>query len=300
MNRRVALVTGGARGVGREIALRLAEDVDVVIVNYFRSPAAARETVAALEDRGVEALAVRASVARSDQRERMFAEVAQRYGRLDVLVNSAADGALLPAGEVEEAHLDRAFETNVKGALGCALAAARLMAAGAGAVVNVSTLGAGQLVMANYLACAPAKAGLEALTRYLAVELAPRGIRVNTAASGMLESEVADQFPDAARMQATVRSSTPLGRLGRPAELAEVVAFLASPRASWITGQTVLADGGLATGAAMLSPGPFFAARPSDAAPGTSFGASPGTAAEPSAPQAGAGHPDDVVIVGMG
>lgn len=296
MTRRVALVTGGARGVGRAVSLRMAQDVDVVVVNYFRSPKAARQTVADIQALGVEAVAVRASVARQDQRERMFQEVADRFGRLDVLVNSAADGALLPAPQVREEHLDRAFATNVKGALGCALAASRLMTDGEGAIVNISTLGGGELVMANYLACAPAKAGLEALTRYLAVELSPRGIRVNTAAAGMLESTVADQFPDAARMQETVRLATPLGRLGKPSELADVVAFLASPQASWITGQTVLADGGLATGAAMLSAVPR-EIRQTEPRAGAASAPAPARAKTPGQ---GRAHADDVVIVGMG
>ncbi|MEI2775686.1 MAG: SDR family oxidoreductase [Tetrasphaera sp.] len=296
MSARVGLVTGGGRGMGRSIALRLADDLDVVIVNFFRSPEAARETVSLLRRKGVDALSYRASVARAEQRDQMFAEIRERFGRLDVLVNSAADGALVPASEVTEAHLDRAFATNVKGALGCSMEATALMSAGA-SIVNVSTLGGGELVMGGYLACAPAKAGLETLTRYLAVELAAQGIRVNTAIAGLVESTVVDQFPDAEEMQHAVRRATPWGRLGRPEELAEVVAFLASDKASWITGQTIVADGGLSTGAALLS-APLVTGRPTAPAPATfpvAHADSPGREGARDA-----GSPDDIVVVGMG
>ncbi|NHC15795.1 SDR family oxidoreductase [Motilibacter deserti] len=259
----VALVTGGGRNVGRAIALRLAAEGATVVVNHFRSPQAARDTVAAIEAAGGRAVAIRASVAVEAQRDAMFAEIDERFGRLDVLVNNAAYGALVPDEQVDDKLLDRALDTNLKGSLGCARAAAALMARhGGGSIVNLSTLGGGSLVMANYLACAPAKAAVEALTRYLAVQLAPQGIRVNTAAAGLIESEVIGYFPDAQSMQETVVAATPMGRLGRPEEFAEVVAFLASPRSSWMTGQLVLADGGLSTGAALLSPAPQAAAQP--------------------------------------
>ncbi|WP_344015283.1 SDR family oxidoreductase, partial [Streptomyces thermospinosisporus] len=252
---KIALVTGGARNVGKAIAATLADRGAHVLVNYFHSHEQARQTQRELRARGARVDLLRASVARPEQVGRMFAEIEQRFGRLDILVNNAANGALVPGAEVTDAHLDKALDTNLKGGLRCARAAAPLMRkAGGGSIVNVSALGASQLVMANYLACAPAKAAAEAAARYLAVEFAPFGIRVNTASAAMLVSEVADAFPDAEAMQAAVAASTPLGRLGTPEEFAEVVAFLASDRARWITGQVVLADGGLSLGAPLLSP----------------------------------------------
>ena len=152
--RRVAMVTGGARAVGKAVTLRLARDFDTVVVNHFRSPAAAQETAEELQRLGVEALVVRGSVARPEQRDRMFAEVAEAVGHLDLLVNCAADGGLVPFEEVTEDLLDKAFATDLKGSLGCARAAAELMRGRRGSIVNVSTLGGGQLVMANYFACA--------------------------------------------------------------------------------------------------------------------------------------------------
>lgn len=250
---KIALVTGGGRNVGRAIARKLAIEGAQVIINYFHSPEEARATQAELTAIGARVEIIRASVARSEQVERMFSHVTERYGRLDILVNSAASGALLPVAEITESHLNRAFDTDVKGALWCARHAAVLMNGG-GAIVNVSALGAGQMVMANYMTCAVAKAGMEALTRYLAVEFAPLGIRVNTASAAMLESEVAGAFPDAARMQEVIRAATPSGRMGSPEDLANVVSFLVSDKASWVTGQVLLADGGLSLGARILSP----------------------------------------------
>ena len=252
---RIALVTGASHGVGRVIATRLAADGATVVVNYFRSPVDARATVAEINAAGGTAVAMRASVTSEAQLSEMFAEIEKRYGRLDVLVNNAANGALVSGSDVTAEYLDRALDTNFKGSLACASRARPLMvAAGGGSVVNLSTLGGGHLVMANYLACGPAKAAVEALSRYLAVEYAPDNIRVNTAAAGMLVSRVADAFPRAQEMQAATIAATPLRRLGLPEELAEVVVFLASPRSSWVTGQIITADGGLSTGYALLSP----------------------------------------------
>ncbi|MFI0168607.1 SDR family oxidoreductase [Streptomyces sp. NPDC017095] len=254
---KLALVTGGARNVGRAVARELALRGAHVLVNYFHS----HEEAGALRDElralGAEVDLIRGSVARQDQVDRMFAQIDEQFGYLDILVNNAANGALVPLDEITDAHLDKAIDTNYKGSLRCARAAAPLMARrGGGSIIQLSALGSSQMVMANYLACAPAKAAAEATTRYLAVEFAPLGIRVNTASAAMLTSEVADQFPHAAEMQRTIREATPFGRLGRPEEFAAVVAFLASDDASWITGQVVLADGGLSLGAALMSPRP--------------------------------------------
>jgi cytochrome P450/NAD(P)-dependent dehydrogenase (short-subunit alcohol dehydrogenase family)/3-oxoacyl-(acyl-carrier-protein) synthase len=304
---KIALVTGGARNVGKVIAKRLAADGALVIINHLHSPGPARQTQAEIEQAGGRAVVIRASVAARAQVDRMFDEIESTFGGLDILVNNAANGALVPNNQVTDEFIDRALNTNLKGGLACARRAAALMTGrGGGSIVNLSTLGGGQFVMANYLACGPAKAAVEAMTRYLAAEFAQHGIRVNTAAAGMLESEVAGLFPDAERMQRVIREATPMGRLGRAEEFAEVVAFLASPRSSWVTGQVVLADGGMATGQALLSP-PRAAAEPlSTPAPVPV----PVAAAEPApAPRSSDTRPrhtgpqdidDEIAIVGMG
>ncbi|MCX5197378.1 SDR family oxidoreductase [Streptomyces sp. NBC_00249] len=252
---KVALVTGGARNVGKAVATTLAERGAHVLINYFHSHEQAKRTRDELRALGATVDIFRASVARPEQVTRMFAEIEQKIGRLDILVNNAADGALVPVDETTDADIDRALETNLKGGLRCARAAAPLMArSGGGSIVTVSALGASQMVMANYLACAPAKAAAEAAARYLAVEFAPQNIRVNIASAAMLTSEVADKFPDAAAMQQAVIDGTPLGRLGTAQEFARLVAFLASDESSWITGQVILADGGLTLGSTLLAP----------------------------------------------
>ncbi|MGX1562919.1 SDR family oxidoreductase [Streptomyces sp. NPDC055506] len=252
---KVALVTGGSRGIGKAIARDLAARGADIVLNYFHSHDQAKQTRDELVAEGARVDLVRASVARQEQVDRMFKEIDELHGRLDILVNNAANGALLPPDEVTETHLDKAIETNYKGGLRCARAAAPLMArGGGGSIVTVSALGGSQMVMANYSACAPAKAAAEAASRYLAVELAPSGIRVNIASAAMLSSEVADKFPDAGPMREVIERATPWGRLGSPEEFAALVSFLASDDARWITGQVVLADGGLTLGAALLSP----------------------------------------------
>ena len=256
MTERIVLVTGGVRGLGSQICRAFARDGAHVIVNYFHAHAEAPKFLEELRTIGSAEL-LRASVADRQQVEAMFAEIQRNHGRLDVLVNNAAAGALLPMDELTEAHWQRALDTNLRGSLWCSRQAARLMAGRPGAaIVNLSSLGS-SLVISDYVTVGTSKAAVEALTRYLAVEFAPHGIRVNTASGGLLDGQVATLFPEAARLADRVRAATPLGhRLGSETELAEVVRFLASPAASWITGQTVIADGGLSLGSMMLSPSP--------------------------------------------
>ncbi|MEV0675204.1 SDR family oxidoreductase [Actinosynnema sp. NPDC050436] len=252
---RVVLVTGGARGVGRAVVTAFARRGAHVVVNHFHTTAQAARLVEELTAQGASVKALRASVADREQVDAMFDEVERRHGAVDVLVNNAASGALLPLDRLHESHWQRAVDTNLRGSLWCARRAAALMARrGGGAIVNLSSIGS-SLVIGDYATVGTTKAAVEALTRYLAVEFAPDGTRVNTASGGLLDGAVAGLFPEARRLADRVREATPLGhRLGREEELAELVVFLASPAASWITGQTVVADGGLSLGAAMLAP----------------------------------------------
>ena len=248
---RTALVTGGARGVGKAVARRLAEHGAAVVVNYFHSRDEALRTRDELRELGAEVHLVRASVARREQVEQLFQRVGELVGGLDVLVNNAASGVLAPYEELEERDWNRAFSTNLDGTRWCCEQAAPLMTRG-GAIVNLSSIGAG-LVVGNYLPVGTSKAAVEALTRYLAVELAP-DIRVNAASCGLIDGEVAEQFPRAAEMRELTAAATPLGRVATADDLANVVLFLASEAAGWITGQTILADGGLSLASALLTP----------------------------------------------
>ncbi|MGO4617946.1 SDR family oxidoreductase [Nocardia sp. 2YAB30] len=175
----------------------------------------------------------------------MFAEVGELVGGIDILVNNAASGTLAPNEELEQRHWDRAFDTNLKGSLWCAEHAARMMAdRGGGAIVNLSSLGAGN-VLDNYMSVGISKAAVEELTRYLAVQFAPAKVRVNTASCGPIDGEVVRLFPQADQMYESIVAATPLGRMATEADLADVVLLLASDLAGWITGQTIVADGGL-------------------------------------------------------
>ncbi len=249
---RIALVTGGARGVGRQIVTLLAEHGAHVVINCFHSYAEGRALQAELSERGFAVEVVRASVAKVDQVDRMFAEIGERHGRLDILVNNAASGGLRSVAETTEDHFRKALDTNLLGSFWCAERAAKLMPSG-GAIVNVSSIGAG-MVLDNYISVGTSKAAVEALTRHLAAEYGPRGIRVNTASCSLVEGEVATLFPRHEEMRQVTIDATPMGRIATEEDLARIALFLVSDLAGWVTGQTVLADGGLSLGRAMMSP----------------------------------------------
>lgn len=251
---KVALVTGGAKGVGRIIAARLAERGAHVIINFFHSLHAAKQTQAELEARGAKITTIRASVARPAQVDRMFEQIAAEIGYLDILVNNAASGMFAESDEIDEAIFNRALDTNLKGSFWCARRAAPLMAKrGGGAIVNLSSVGSFQ-VAADYLTVGTSKAALESLTRYLAYEYGPLDIRVNTASAGMLDNEVAHRFPRYEEMCRNIVQATPLGRVGTEEDLAALVLFLVSDQSRFITGQTILADGGMSLGGSILAP----------------------------------------------
>ncbi|MFF0204863.1 SDR family oxidoreductase [Streptomyces sp. NPDC005017] len=255
---RIALVTGGAGSVGRVIVERLARQGATVLLNCFHSYDAAKGLARTLTGQGLDVRVVRASVAKPEQVERMFAEIGEEHGRLDILVNNAAAGSFVPFEEITEELLDRTYATNVKGPLWCARYARPLLARATrrgGAIVNLSSLGS-VTAPANYLPVGISKAALESLTRYLAAELAEDGIRVNAASCGLIDNPVGQMFPAFEDVSANTVAATPLARLGSPEDLAEVVVFLASERSGWVTGQTLLADGGLTLLRSAMSPSP--------------------------------------------
>ena len=268
---KVALVTGGGKGVGKHIARSLAERGANVVINCFHSYDAAKQTKKEIEEAtGATVDIVRASVAKREQVDRLFAEVERLHGRLDILVNNAASGSLTPLDGIEPDHFSKALDTNLLGSFWCALGAARLMRRqGSGVIVNVSSIGAG-LVPDNYLVVGTSKAAVEALTRHLAAELAPSGIRVNTASCSLITGEVAELFPRAKELQEVALACTPLGRIATAEDMVGVVTFLTSDLSRWVTGQTVLADGGVSLANAMLSPPrkpmPFLPGSASDSA----------------------------------
>lgn len=234
---RTVLVTGGSRGIGRAIALRLArEGASRVAIGYFRSDRAAEETAAELGALGVEPVLIRGNVAS----ERIAEQVAG-LGPIDVLVHNAATGVIRPALETEDRHWDWTLGANARALLSLTRAAAPAMPDGA-CIVGISSLGSVR-VLDNYSLVGTSKAALEALVRYLAVELAPRGIRVNAVSAGVVDTGALEHFPNREEMLASGQAS-PVGRLVTPEDVAGVVSFLCSPEAEMIRGQTLVIDGG--------------------------------------------------------
>ncbi len=243
LEERAALVTGASRGIGRAAALALARAGAKVAVNYSTNEEAARRVVDEIAQGGGEAFAVQGDVSRSEDSARMVSEVLGRYGRLDILVNNAGiarDNLLL---RLSEDSWDAVLDTNLKGVYNCLRAAARpMLKQRFGRVVNVASV-AGLMAspgQANYSA---AKAGVIALTRTLARELGSRNITVNAVAPGFIDTDMTRELSAEAREAYLKRIA--LERFGRPEEVAEVIVFLASPAAGYITGQTVVVDGGL-------------------------------------------------------
>jgi enoyl-[acyl-carrier protein] reductase III len=231
------LVTGGSRGIGRAIALRFARDgARRVAIGYLRNDRAAEETAAAIQATGAEAVLVRGNVTSA----RVLDEVAA-LGPLEALVHNAATGVIRPALEVDDKHWDWTLNANARALLQLTRAAAPNLGAGS-SIVAISSLGA-QRVLENYVLVGTSKAALEALVRYLAVELAPRGVRVNAVSGGVVDTGALDHFPNREQMLAG-GAANPVGRLVSPDDIAGVVAFLCSPDAEMIRGQTLIVDGG--------------------------------------------------------
>ncbi len=239
---KVALVTGSSRGIGKAIALKLAESGVDLIVNYIRHRRDAEETVRMIEEKGVKCMAVKANVANDDHVKAMFERIGEEYGHCDFLVSNAASGVLKPAMELDSRHWNWAMDINARALLTLAQQAVPLMKKG-GRIMAVSSLGAVRAVE-NYAAVGASKAALESLVRHLAVELGPMGITVNTISAGAVDTEALKKFPNRKIILDTALARTPLGRLTTPEDVAEVSLFLCSEQARMIHGQTIVVDGG--------------------------------------------------------
>ncbi|HEY9087797.1 MAG TPA: enoyl-[acyl-carrier-protein] reductase FabL [Anaerolineaceae bacterium] len=246
LQNKTALVTGSGRGIGRAIALRLAQDGADVVVNYVRNQAPAEEVAAQIQAMGRRSLAVRANVGRVEDIDKLFAAVEEQFGGLDILINNAASGFNRPALQQKESGWDFTMNVNARALLFAAQRAAPLMAArGGGTIVSISSPG-GQRVMPDYVAVGASKAALEALTRYLAVELAAQNIVVNAVSPGLVETDALQFFSSLKDGQVIPRAvaATPAGRLVTPEDVAGVVTFLCTPAAGMIRGQVIVVDGG--------------------------------------------------------
>jgi enoyl-[acyl-carrier protein] reductase III len=232
------LVTGGSRGIGKAIALRFAElGAKRVAIGYLRNDTAAEQTAEELRGLGAEPVLLRGNISS----ERVLAEV-ESGGPWNVLVHNAATGVIRPALETEDKHWDWTLGANARALLSLARVAAPTMPEGS-SIVAISSLGSTH-VLENYVLVGTSKAALESLVRYLAVELAPRGIRVNAVSGGVVETGALDHFPNKEQMIASAQKRTPAGRMVEPEDIANAVVFLSSEEADMIRGQTVIVDGG--------------------------------------------------------
>ncbi|MBA7625834.1 Enoyl-[acyl-carrier-protein] reductase [NADPH] FabL [subsurface metagenome] len=240
---KVALITGGSRGIGRAITLKLAEEGADVVINFFRKKSTAESTAQEARDRGVKAHIIKANVGEPEQIGSMFDEIESQFGRLDILINNAASGVARSALDLDDRGWDWTMDINARAFLLCAQRAARLMKSG-GKMVSISSLGS-RLVLPIYTAVGVSKAALEALTRYLAIELAPRGICVNGIAAGAVETETLKLYTADPNLPQSAWQTTPAGRIVKPEDIAELVAFLCSNQSTMIRGQIIVIDGGV-------------------------------------------------------
>ena len=240
---RVAVVTGASKGIGAAIAEGLAKEGASVVVNYSSSGEQASAVVAKIQAAGA-AKAVRADVSKPAEARKLIEAAVSAFGRLDILVNNAGIYQSRPLPEISEEHYNSIFNLNVKGLLFTTQAAANAFGDHGGAIINISSL-ASQTAIPNYGVYSATKAAVDSFTRTLAAELGPRKILVNSVLPGPVETEGTQAMAGWDQLQEQFVSRTPLGRVGQPRDIANVVSFLASDDAGWITGQVIPVAGGL-------------------------------------------------------
>ena len=247
MNRlqgKVAVVTGASKGIGASIAEHLAAAGAAVVVNYAASKTGADAVVSHIKEKGGTAVAVQADLSKPDDIKRLFAQTKATYGKLDVLVNNAGIYEFVPLDAVTPEHFHKQFNLNVLGLLLATQEAVKLMGPTGGSVINISSI-AGPMPVENASVYSATKAAVDAVTIALSKELGPKKIRVNSLNPGMVETEGLHAAGIAeSDFRKMVEAQTPLGRIGRPEDIARVAVFYASDDAAWVTGQTLVLAGG--------------------------------------------------------
>jgi len=250
---KVALITGSSRGIGRTLALSLADQGGSVVVNYKANEDLAKEVVAGVQERGGRAIAVQADMESPEDIDRLFDAAREEFGRLDYFVDNAAASSFKLIKDLKLHHLDRSYAMNIRSFVLGAQRAVELMTEG-GRIVTLSSYGSIR-AYPTYANLGAAKAALEAYVRYMAIEFAPLGINVNAVNGGIIESDSSAYFYGVGGMPGLdgVLPKIPKGRMGTVKEVADTVEFLLEPRSEYITGQSIVVDGGLT----IVSP-PFF------------------------------------------
>ena len=242
---KVAVVTGASKGIGAGIAKSLAAEGASVVVNYSSDKAGADKTVAEITNAGGNAVAVGASVLKQVEIDKLFAEIKKSFGKVDILVNNAGVYAFEPIEQISEESIDRIFGTNVKGLLLTTKAAVGLFPSTGGSIINIGSV-VSELTPPGSSVYSSTKGAVDVITRVLAKELGPRKIRVNSVNPGLTITEGTQTAGIAGSdFETDAVSKTPLGRAGKPEDIASVVTFLASDDAGWVTGALLQAGGGL-------------------------------------------------------
>jgi 3-oxoacyl-[acyl-carrier protein] reductase len=245
LKNKVAVITGASKGIGAGIAKSLAAEGAAVVVNYASSKDGADRVVAEINGKGGKAVAVQGDVSKAPDVQRLFAETKKAFGTLDVLVNNAGVYEFLPLGEITENHFYRLFNTNVLGLILASQEASKLFGPEGGSIINIGSTASSVTPPATAVYTAT-KGAVDAVTHVLAKELGPKKIRVNSINPGMVETEgvhtggfIGSDF------QKQLEAQTPLGRIAQPEDIAPIAVFLASADSGWLTGETLLASGGL-------------------------------------------------------